>query len=126
MSKSPVFKPIFRLKHILLAALFYDLFLLCRQALHQPPKALRRQQFQLIFWTRPLKASVIQALVQKDKSISRKPQRFDSVGSSSAEKEQAVFVDFIAVLQRDDLRQPINSAAKISVAAGDVVVFDIR
>ena len=78
------------------------------------------------FLLNSLKASVIQALVQKDKSISRKPQRFDSVGSSSAEKEQAVFVDFIAVLQRDDLRQPINSAAKISVAAGDVVVFDIR
>ena len=70
--------------------------------------------------------TVIQTLIQKDKAIARKSQRFDAVCSAPAEQEQAVFVDLISVLKCDDLRQSVNSAAKVGVAAGDVVVLDIR
>ena len=99
--------------------------LLDTQSFHQPAVLLSSNAERLVLAARPLKPALFKPLVEQEKTVAFPVESFDPVGSSSAEQEQAVLVDFIAILQHDDLCQSIDATAQVSVTAGDVVVFDI-
>lgn len=111
---------LFRLHAGLRASAAVRFGLIDAQAHHQPAVLLRGDSPGFARAARPLKAAGLQTFVQQHKTVALPVQGFYPVAASAAEQKQGVgeWIKFELLL--NNCVQPVNSAAQICIAAGDV------
>ena len=99
---------------------FMHFWLIYAQTFHQPAVLLRGASLGFACAAMPLKNAGLQAFVQQHETVALPVQGFYSIPASAAEQKQGVgeWIKFELLL--NNCGQPVNSAAQICIAAGDV------
>lgn len=95
------------------------------QTFHEPTILLWSKLLYFFTGTRPLVSSVLQTLVQQNKSISIPEQGLEPVAPFAAEQKDRLLTRIQLELLPYLRCQPVDSAARICVSAGNIYRFDL-
>jgi hypothetical protein len=98
------------LDYLLCIYIFDVPFLMDRQTFHEPPVLLRRHIDDLGCIPGPLESAILEPFVQQQKSIAFPKKPLDPVGSSAAEQEERISVEWVKIiLMLDDPGEAIDA-----------------
>lgn len=118
--KSSIFKHFRALYHAQTSHGFVGFWLFCFQPLHKPTVLLWRQCPDLVLGSWPLKTTIFQALIQKQKSISLPIQSLNPVSFPTTEQKECCLEGIHLELGAYHTGQTVNSAPQICIATGDI------
>ena len=118
--KSSVFKRLKELYRTQSRHGFVCFWLFRFQPFHEPAVLLWRQCPDLVLGSWPLKTTIFQALIQKQKSISLPIQSLNPVSFPTTEQKECCLEGIHLELGAYHAGQTVNSAPQICIATGDI------